>query len=120
MFLGYAYKYNGGCASSTELFPASIITQNEESPEACYALCQMTYNCKYFEYDFSGSKCHLHPSGITKGNGYPNVKCYKIDEINCTLAAASNNTITKLEDYIQSQSNPVKVDYQTSNEVYNH
>ena len=78
MFLGYTYKYNGGCATSTELFPASIITQNEESPEACYALCQMTYNCKYFEYDLSGSKCHLHPSGITKGNGYPNVKCYKI------------------------------------------
>ena len=83
MVLGlYIYKYNGGCATSTELYPTSIITQNKDSTEACYSLCEATSNCKYFEYDSSGSRCHLHPSGITQGNGYPNVKCYKMNEIN--------------------------------------
>ena len=73
----YVYKYNGGCATSTELYPdAKIISQNKESTEACYSLCKMTSNCKYFDYDASSKWCHLYPSGITRGNGNPNDRCY--------------------------------------------
>merc|ERR550532_584638 len=74
---GYTYKYNGGCATSTESYPSKIKSQQKDSTQACYSFCKMTSNCEYFEYDSSGKWCHLHPSGITRGNGYPNVKCYK-------------------------------------------
>ena len=75
--IGYAYKYNGGCATSTELYPR-FKSGAKESTEACYRWCKMTNKCEYFEYDKSGKFCHLHHSGITRGNGYPNVKCYKM------------------------------------------
>ena len=77
----YHYKYNGGCATSTELYPARLKTQNEESSEACYWLCETTSNCTYFEYDSSESMCHLHPNGIIRGNGWSNAKCYKMNDI---------------------------------------
>ena len=43
-------------------------------------MCRDTEDCAYFEYDSSVNKlCHLHPTGITRGNGYPSVKCYKME-----------------------------------------
>ena len=54
--------------------------KKKESVGLCYELCRDTENCAYFEYDSSASKlCHLHPTGITRGNGYPSVKCYKME-----------------------------------------
>ena len=82
----YHYKYDGGCATSTELYSyknLKLKTQNEESTEACYWLCETTSSCKYFEYDSNDNLCHLFHEGIgiTRGNGYPNVKCYKMGSI---------------------------------------
>ena len=75
----YKYVYNGGCASATQSYPSKIKSKKEESVELCYELCRDTENCAYFEYDSSANKlCHLHPTGITRGNGYPSVKCYKM------------------------------------------
>ena len=76
----YKYVYDGGCASATQLYPSKINSKKEESVELCYELCRDTENCAYFEYDSSVNKlCHLHPTGITRGNGYPSVKCYKME-----------------------------------------
>ena len=75
----WEYAYNGGCATALESYPAKIKSQKEDSIESCYELCKQTHNCKYFEYDSSAYKlCHLHPDHITRGNGYPNVKCYRM------------------------------------------
>ena len=77
---GYKYVYNGGCASTTQLYPIKIKSKKVESVELCYELCRDTENCAYFEYDFTAHRvCHLHPTGITRGNGYPFVKCYKME-----------------------------------------
>ena len=76
----YKYVYNGGCASTTQLYPIKIKSKKVESVELCYELCRDTENCAYFEYDSSAYKlCHLHPTGITRGNGYPSVICYKME-----------------------------------------
>ena len=78
--LGYKYVYNGGCATATQLYPSKIKSKIEESVELCYELCRDTENCAYFEYDSSTDKRgHLHPTGITRGNGYSSVKCYSME-----------------------------------------
>jgi len=77
---GYKYVNDGGCATATQLYPSKIKSKTEESVELCYELCRDTEDCAYFEYDSSVNKlCHLHPTGITRGNGYPSVKCYKME-----------------------------------------
>ena len=76
----YRYVYNGGCASATQKNPSKIKIKSIGSVELCYELCRDTEDCAHFEYDSSVNKlCHLHPTGITRGNGYPSVICYKME-----------------------------------------
>ena len=76
----YKYVYNGGCASATQSYPSKLKSKKVESVDSCYELCRDTENCAYFEYDSSANKlCHLHSTGITRGNPYPSVKCYKME-----------------------------------------
>ena len=77
--LGYTYKYNGGCATATKDYPSNKISyQNILNVDKCHNLCELSKICRYFEYGSSDKSCHLSPTGITRGNGYPNVKCYEI------------------------------------------
>ena len=86
LFSGYTYEYNGNCATAEGLHPAILTKKLLDSTEACYALCQKTSNCnyfdfdssKYFDQDSSGNWCQLYSSEITRGNGNFNVKCYAI------------------------------------------
>ena len=68
-------KYEGGCRSATEKYPAKLYSNKEASLEACYDQCAKTSYCKYFEYD--GTWCHLQRNIVTGGNRYPGVKCYE-------------------------------------------
>ena len=62
------------------MYPSNkILHKNVLNVEKCHTLCELNKNCAYFEYDSAGKACHLSPTGITRGNGYPNVKCYKME-----------------------------------------
>ena len=79
MFVGYQFKYNGICAATTGM--PDISSHVVESTEACYSLCQMTNNCKYFsmiQLNTGVTWCRLHPSSITRGTtlGDGTARCY--------------------------------------------
>ena len=77
--LAYTKVWDGGCASATELYPSKLNGKNDASVASCYEFCRNTENCAYFEVDSSPAKvCHLFPTGMTRSNGYPSVKCYKM------------------------------------------
>ena len=71
--------YGGGCATISNANPSKIKSKTEESVESCFKLCKVTESCAYFEYDSSAQLCHLHPTGINRGNGYPSTKCYMME-----------------------------------------
>merc|ERR1719361_432384 len=71
---GFIAKYDGGCRTATEKYPAKPYSNKEASLKACENQCAKTAHCKYFEYD--GTWCHLHRNTITGGNNYPDVLCY--------------------------------------------
>ena len=49
---------------------------DQEGP--CHQYCVETQGCKYFEFEHKTGRCELHNQEITKSNGYPGVKCYKM------------------------------------------
>ena len=78
---GYQLFLNGGCATENNNYPQweKKIKQfgpNQEGP--CYQYCVETQGCKYFEFEHKTGWCRLHNQEITKSNGYPGVKCFKM------------------------------------------
>ena len=72
--------YQGGCGTLRDPTPPKLDVFKKDSPDECFKFCKATADCHYFEYVFSSNDCHLFAIGITKGDGSPNVKCYKMNK----------------------------------------
>ena len=78
---GYQLFVNSGCATENNNYPkwGKEIKQfgpDQEGP--CHQYCVETQGCKYFEFEHKTGSCHLHNQEMTKSNGYPGVKCFKM------------------------------------------
>lgn len=76
---GYQLFVNGGCATENNKYPQWERRQFGPDQEgSCHQYCVETQGCKYFEFEHKTGRCELHNQEITKSNGYPGVKCYKM------------------------------------------
>ena len=78
---GYKLFLNGGCATENNNYPRWEEKSKQFGPDQegpCHQYCVETQGCKYFEFEHKTGSCHLHNQEMTKSNGYPGVKCFKM------------------------------------------
>merc|ERR1712165_198959 len=71
----------GGCATETELYPRWVrkeLAIGEKGFQSCLRFCGNSHGCLFFEFEAKTGWCHLHDKMITRSNGYPGVKCYRM------------------------------------------
>ena len=96
---GYQLFLKGGCATENSKYPrweekSRQLGPDQEGP--CHQYCVETQGCKYFEFEHKTGWCRLHNQEITKSNGYPGVKCFKMVSGNNQCTECNIVTIFKL------------------------
>ena len=85
-FVGRKFKHfkeysQGGCATENELYPRwrrKELAIGEKGFQSCLRFCGNSHGCLFFEFEEKTGWCHLHDKMITRSNGYPGVKCYRM------------------------------------------
>merc|ERR1719367_1231524 len=84
--ISYQLFLKGGCATENSKYPrweekSRQLGPDQEGP--CHQYCVETQGCKYFEFEHKTGWCRLHNQEITKSNGYPGVKCFRMVSDGC-------------------------------------
>ena len=85
-FVGRKFKHfkeysQGGCATENELYPRwrrKELAIGKKGFQSCLRFCGNSHGCLFFEFEEKTGWCHLHDKMITRSNGYPGVKCYRM------------------------------------------
>jgi len=91
----------GGCATETEEYPRWIrkeLAVGEKGLQSCLRFCSNAHGCLFFEFEEKTGWCHLHDKMITRSNGYPGVKCYRMVSSGPEDKAKTEDDVLGLED----------------------
>jgi len=107
----------GGCATETELYPRWVrkeLAIGEKGFQSCLRFCGNSHGCLFFEFEEKTGFCHLHDKMITRSNGYPGVKCYR-------MVSSGPEGETKIEydvSGLEDDSGSADVEYFTRNDEF--